>query len=133
MIEWVYGISPGLMMLGWNPILVWMIVMCNLVIVASYIMIPLMILKMAWSHNAKEIHFLWLLFAGFIVSCGLGHLMSIVVIWVPFYATYVGVSMVTAIISLLASIMLWKYRDKIRICVQNGPITGNRSDKDKKK
>lgn len=92
--------------LQWNPQLVGLLVVSNLLTALSYYSIPSNLLYIA---ARKKMRFGWLLvmFACFIVLCGTTHIMSIVTIWNGNYWLEAIVNALTAAISLVTAVALW--------------------------
>ena len=91
----------------WTPGVLWSHAVGDSVIAASYFSIPVGLL--AFVRRRKELSFRWIfvLFAVFIVACGLGHLVDVYNIWHGAYWLSAGVRVVTALASLVTAIMLW--------------------------
>ncbi|MEZ5692002.1 MAG: hypothetical protein R3D71_10125 [Rickettsiales bacterium] len=70
----------------WQPELVWMHVVADVAIALAYFIIPLTIMYLLIKRK-QNIPFSWafVMFALFIVSCGVTHLLSVVVLWHPIY------------------------------------------------
>jgi len=94
--------------LSWNPVLLWLHVISDLLITLSYYSIPLTLVY--FIRQRKDFPYPWLvaLFAGFIVACGTTHLLSVITIWTPLYWLAGWVKAFTAIISFASAVlMLW--------------------------
>lgn len=93
--------------LAWNPQLLTLFVVGNLLIAASYFSIPaalwIFILK------RKDLAFIGVfrLFAAFIFLCGTTHIMKLVTIWTPSYWAEAVVDLITGLISVFTAITLW--------------------------
>jgi len=94
--------------LSWNPVLLWLHVISDLLITLSYYSIPLTLVY--FIRQRKDFPYPWLvaLFAGFIVACGTTHLLSVITIWTPLYWLAGWVKAFTAMISFASAVlMLW--------------------------
>jgi hypothetical protein len=97
----------------WEPDLVALHVVADALIACAYFSIPIFLI---WVLKKRgDLPFSWLLgmFALFIVSCGMTHLMSIWVIWHPDYWTEGAIKWVTALASVGTAVMLIPLTPKI--------------------
>ena len=81
----------------------------NLGIALAYTLIPIALLRCV-RHMPKVLQpgsFLLRFFAAFILSCGMTHVMAILVIWQPWYHLEAAVGLWTAGISLYTAYLLW--------------------------
>ena len=102
------GFIPHGYCLTWSPVLLGLHVISDFLITLAYYSIPLMLVY--FIRQRKDLPYPWLitLFAGFIVACGTTHLLSVVTIWIPLYWLEGLLKALTAIISLVAAIlMVW--------------------------
>ena len=97
---------PHGMCYRWQPGLIGLHVVSNGVIGLSYFSIPFILLEI--THRRKDIPFNWIffLFAAFILSCGIGHLMDIWTLWHANYWISGYIRALTAIASLISAIAL---------------------------
>lgn len=91
----------------WSPELLWTVVIAEAVITLAYFSIPFALLLFV--RKRKDLKFNWIfhLFSLFIFSCGLTHLLGIWTIWYPDYWLDALVKVLTAVVSIIAAIMLW--------------------------
>lgn len=91
----------------WQPIVLWLSTIANLLIAAAYFSIPIALLY--FNHRRKDFHFrnLALLFSLFICACGFTHLLSVFTIWTPAYGLQAVVETFTALVSSTVAIALW--------------------------
>ena len=94
--------------LSWDPGLTAALVLGNLLIALAYFTIPLVILRFIRQRRDIDFRYLHWLFAAFIVTCGITHLLHVVALWYPVYYLEAAMDMLTGVISLIAAIMLWK-------------------------
>jgi len=94
--------------LSWQPELVAALVIGNLLIALAYFTIPLVILSFIRQRKDIDFQHLHWLFAGFIVSCGITHLLHVIELWYPVYYFEAVMDILTALISIIASVLLWK-------------------------
>jgi PAS domain S-box-containing protein len=94
--------------LSWQPVLLWLHVISDLLITLAYYSIPLTLVY--FIRQRKDFPYPWLaiLFAAFIIACGTTHLLSVVTIWTPLYWLDGLVKALTAIASVTTAVlMLW--------------------------
>ena len=97
---------PHGMCFAWRPGVLVLHVLSDALIAVAYFSIPLLLVFLV--RRRPDIPFLpvfWM-FAAFIVSCGVTHIMSIVVIWHPMYWLEGGVKAATAAFSIATAIAL---------------------------
>ena len=98
---------PHGMCFMWRADLLVLHVASDLLIVLAYFSIPGALLY--FLHKRKDIRFrkVFVLFAAFILFCGLTHLMGVITLWYPVYAVSGLVKLVTAVASVATAVMLW--------------------------
>lgn len=105
----VFG-SPGFMPHGhcylWQSSLIWLHVLSDAVIAASYMSIPLMLGYFVRRRRDLPFSNLFRAFAAFIVTCGMTHVLEILTLWTPVYWLSGGVKALTAVASLVTAAML---------------------------
>lgn len=79
----------------WNEALLWGSVLGNGLIALAYFVIPTILLLFVLKHRV-QFRAIYLMFAAFIVLCGLTHVMDVVVIWIPAYRLQATVIDLTA-------------------------------------
>lgn len=92
----------------WRPELIWIHVVSDLVITLAYFAIPATIGYLLYKRK-QTVPFRWvfIMFALFIVFCGISHLVSIIVLWHPFYYFAGIVKALTAMVSLATAVMIF--------------------------
>lgn len=90
----------------WNPPLVSLHVFSNLLIAIAYFTIPLTLIYIVRKRKDIPLDFVFFLFAAFIVSCGIGHLMDVWTLWNANYWTSGVIRAITAIVSIATAIVL---------------------------
>ncbi|TCH99924.1 histidine kinase [Roseococcus sp. SYP-B2431] len=100
-------LTPHGFCLLWEPGLIWLHTVSDLLIALSYFSIP--IAMVAFLRRRPDIEFGWLvwLFAAFILFCGTTHVLSILTLWQPYYWLEGSVKAATAGVSLVTAILLW--------------------------
>jgi anti-anti-sigma regulatory factor len=81
----------------------------DLVISFSYAWIPLSLLTLWRSRQDIPVSWTLVCFAAFIVLCGLGHALEVLVVWRPFYWLTGEVKAATALVSIATAVLL-RYR-----------------------
>ncbi len=94
--------------ISWQPGLIATLVIGNLLIALSYFAIPLVILKFIRKRPEINFRYLHWLFAGFIVTCGVTHLLHVIELWYPIYYLEAAMAILTALVSVVTTILLWK-------------------------
>ncbi len=94
--------------LSWNPVLLWLHVVSDVLIALSYYSIPFSLFY--FIRKRKDLPYAWLIlmFGLFVVACGTTHLMSAILIWIPLYWLDGYIKVFTAIISVATAIALLK-------------------------
>ncbi len=94
--------------LSWSPVLLWLHVSSDILIMLAYYSIPFTIVYFIRQRKDMQYSWLGILFAGFIIACGTTHLLSAITIWIPLYWLDGLLKAFTAIISIVtAALMLW--------------------------
>lgn len=94
--------------LSWSPVLLWLHVISDLLIMLAYYAIPLILIH--FLRQRKDLLHPWLIamFAGFIVACGTTHLLSAITVWIPLYWLDGLLKGFTAVLSTATAVlMLW--------------------------
>ena len=90
----------------WQPRLVSLHIISDLLITIAYYSIPLALFYFVQKRQDLPFNWIFLLFGAFIVSCGTTHLIEVWTLWHPIYWFSGGLKAVTAIISLYTAIVL---------------------------
>ena len=97
----------------WKPELVWMNVISDGLIALAYYSIPIVLLYIVRKRGDIPFDWVIVLFGGFIVACGTGHLLDIWTLWHPTYWLSSSVKSLTAAISIGTAIVLVSLVPKI--------------------
>jgi len=104
----VWRYMPHGMCLLWQPWLVVLWAGSDALIFLAYMAIPLALLTVVRSRTDLRHRGLAFLFAGFILLCGLTHLLGVITLWWPIYP-YVGIiKLATGLVSALTAIVLFR-------------------------
>lgn len=91
----------------WQPALIWGHVVGDLLIALAYFAISLT-LGYIWKKYLFHTPFKWVLmmFAVFILCCGITHILSIITLWYPIYVLQGLMKIITAAVSLATAMMV---------------------------
>ncbi len=92
--------------INWTPVLLWLYVISDALIVLAYYSIPFTLIYFV-SHR-KDLAFskIFIMFGAFILACGTTHLLGIITLWHPIYWIDAGMKAFTAMISCITAITL---------------------------
>lgn len=90
----------------WEPGLVWLHVLSDVLIAIAYFSIPLMLVYFVQKREDVPFRGIFLLFSLFIVTCGTTHLMSVWTLWHPAYWLAGVIKAVTAVVSVYTALTL---------------------------
>ncbi|MDY7022441.1 MAG: PAS domain S-box protein, partial [Cyanobacteriota bacterium] len=90
----------------WKPSLVGLHLVSNTIIALSYFSIPITLIRIVRKRTDIPFNYIFLLFAGFIVFCGSGHLLDIWTLWHPNYWISGAARAMTALISFATALTL---------------------------
>jgi two-component sensor histidine kinase len=96
------------MCLLWQPWLVILWAGSDLLIVTAYFSTPFALLRVLRKRDDIKQRKLVILFASFIMLCGVTHLLSIVTLWIPIYPFVGMVKLATGIVSATTAIFLFR-------------------------
>ncbi len=94
---------------NWSAFHGWLYILSDICIWVAYFLIPIIILNYV-SKKRSGIKFqkIYLLFAAFILFCGMTHFLDAVMFWIPVYRINALVRLITAVVSLLTVYYLIK-------------------------
>jgi two-component sensor histidine kinase len=93
--------------LFWQPWLVFLFAGSDLLIFLSYSAIPFALLLFLKRRPDVRYRGLVVLFAAFILLCGVAHLVSIVTLWIPVYPLHGLIKLITGIVSAITALVLF--------------------------
>src|ERR1700761_8067443 len=105
--------SPHGICLLWEPELIWLHVVSDALIAASYFSIPVALTILVSKRRDVDFGWIFWAFAIFIMAFGFTHVLSIVTLWVPIYGIEGLVKAVTAVASVVTAAILWPLLPKI--------------------
>jgi two-component system, chemotaxis family, sensor kinase Cph1 len=98
----------------WTSFHGWLYILSDLSIWVSYFLIPLIILNyLGKKKNGIKFQKVYLLFAAFILLCGITHFLDAIMFWIPMYRLNALVRFFTAVISMLTVYYLFKILPQI--------------------
>lgn len=92
--------------IAWNPQLLAMHVISDVLIALAYFSIPVGIVYVAKKRADAVFQPIYYLFAAFILACGVTHVMGILTLWYPLYYTQGIAKIVTALVSVATAVYL---------------------------
>ena len=93
-----------------DPLLLVLLVAGNLVIFAAYIAVPAVMVWVAVRSKVIPFPVIWVLLGGFILSCGITHLVGAIVFFRPAWYLETAIVLVTGFISAISAALLWARR-----------------------
>ncbi|MCF8707545.1 sensor histidine kinase [Rhizorhapis sp. SPR117] len=114
--HWLFsptGLAPHGYCLLWSPGLIWLHAVSDAIIGLAYFSIPLALYWFVRQRTDLEYRWVFYLFVGFILACGMTHFMAIVTLWVPAYGIDGLVKLATAVLSVGTAILLWPLVPKL--------------------
>lgn len=97
----------------WTPEILWPHAISDIIIAIAYFSIPLSLFYLF--RKRSDVKFVWMmiLFAVFILGCGLTHVMDVITIWKPWYVIDNVIRSITAVASIGTAIVLIKITPQI--------------------
>ena len=108
----------------WTPMLLWTYVISDALIGLAYFSIPVALMYVLKRRPDIPFHWIFVMFSLFIFACGATHLMSIWTIWHPTYWLDALLKAITAAISVMTAIMLWRLFPKIDQLTTHSQLQG---------
>lgn len=84
----------------WKDEVLWPTVIGDALTVLAYVLIPVFLVRFIMARTDFRFNYVFLMFAGFILSCGFGHFVEILNVWEPHYILSAGVKVVTGVVSM---------------------------------
>ena len=108
LLDWLR--SPGTLPHGfcyqWNPLLMWLHAVSDVLIALAYFSIPIVLVRFVRKRRDLPFDWMFVCFAVFIAACGSTHLIEVWTLWVPAYWFSGGVKVLTAVASVPTAIFL---------------------------
>ena len=109
---------PHGMCFQWQPEILWMHVIADLVIAIAYLSIPLGIGLVLYRRRSIPLTWLIVLFALFILLCGMTHIIGIIVLWEPVYRLQGLIKLATAAVSIATAVVLFPILPKLIVSAE---------------
>ncbi|QYO64758.1 hypothetical protein [Leptolyngbya sp. 7M] len=90
----------------WQPSLVWLHLLSDLLTALAYFSIPIILIYFVYKRNDLPFSNVFILFGTFIVLCGLGHLLEIWTLWHPVYWITGVEKAITGLVSFYTALQL---------------------------
>ncbi|MBD2447058.1 GHKL domain-containing protein [Nostoc sp. FACHB-152] len=90
----------------WQPGLVWLHLLSDIIIAFSYYSIPLTLIYFVRKREDIPFKNIFILFGAFIISCGTTHVMEVWTLWHPYYWLSGAMKAITAFISFYTALIL---------------------------
>jgi signal transduction histidine kinase/CheY-like chemotaxis protein len=90
----------------WDPTLVWLNALSDILIAASYYSIPFLLFYFVTRRRDISFNAIFVAFGAFILACGTTHLLGAITIWHPVYRLDAVIKAVTAVASAATFVML---------------------------
>ena len=92
---------PHGLCLTWRPELIWTHLLSDVLIGLAYCSIPVGLLYFVWRRQDLAYKWIFLMFCGFILACGISHFFGAWTLWNPDYVAQGAVKAFTAAISVV--------------------------------
>lgn len=110
------GLIPHGYCINWTPALLWTYIVSDALIVLAYFSIPFALAYFVWRRRDLKFRRLFLMLGAFILACGIGHLLSIILLWYPVYWLDAAIKATTAAISIATAIsLIWVIPKALRL------------------
>jgi PAS domain S-box-containing protein len=93
--------------LTWRSELIWTHLLSDILIGLSYFSIPVGMLYFVWRRQDLAYKWIFLMFCGFILACGMTHFFGAWTLWHPDYVAEGAIKAFTAAISVITAVVLW--------------------------
>lgn len=90
----------------WQPTLVWLHVVSDVLIMLAYYSIPVLLVYFIRQREDVPFRRIFVLFSAFILTCGTTHFMNVLTLWQPIYWLSGGVKLITALVSCYTAVEL---------------------------
>lgn len=114
MLNWIRGLlerttnyAPHGYCLLWNPELIWMHLISDLIVGLAYFSIPFVLVRYIRAKPGTKFGWLFWMFALFISFCGITHFMNMWTLFYPAYYTQGVLKVLTALASIATAVALW--------------------------
>jgi PAS domain S-box-containing protein len=108
--RWLFGpagLTPHGFCLLWQPGLIWLHALSDIGIGLAYFAIPVVVVAILRLRPDIGFRPVFVLFAAFILLCGMGHWLDLITLWMPAYGIEGVVKALTAVTSIATFFALW--------------------------
>lgn len=99
--------TPRAVCMHYEPTVIWLHLVSDLFIAVAYYSIPVGLVYFIWRRRDIAFHWMFWMFALFILACGTTHLIGVWALWQPLYKFDGVVKAATAVLSIGTAIALW--------------------------
>lgn len=97
----------------WQPEILWMHVVSDLIVAVAYYSIPLALGIILYKRRSFPFKWVIMLFAAFILLCGTTHIISIITQWNPVYRLEGIMKLLTAVVSIATAVVMFPLLPKL--------------------
>jgi signal transduction histidine kinase len=97
----------------WTPDVLWLNVISDGLIAAAYFTIPVLLIELVRRRKNLTFHWMFWMFAAFILLCGSTHLLSVITVWDPVYRFDGLIKLLTGLASVGTAVALLKLLPQI--------------------
>lgn len=101
-------LTPHGYCLLWDPVLIWSHLTSDLAIAAAYLSIPAALVIVGRRRPDLNPGGIFYFFAAFIILCAITHAFGMLTLWLPVYSMEAVAKVMTAIVSVATSVMVWR-------------------------
>lgn len=113
------GFMPHGMCFQWQPEILWMHVIADLIIALAYFSIPTALAIVLCRRRRVPFRGLIVLFALFILLCGTTHVVGIIVLWEPVYRLEGLIKLATAAVSIATAVILFPMLPRLMVSAED--------------
>jgi len=113
-----HGFMPHGMCFQWQAEILWMHVIADLVIALAYFSIPIALGLIIHRREHTPFRGLIVLFALFILFCGMTHIVGIIVLWEPIYRLQGLLKLATAAVSIATAVCLFPMLPRLIVAAE---------------
>ncbi len=106
-------LTPHGYCLLWDPVLIWSHLLSDLAIAGAYLSIPAALMIVGQRRPDLNPAGVFYFFAAFIVLCAVTHIFGALTLWFPLYSAEGVAKVVTAVVSIGTSIIVWRLLESI--------------------
>ncbi|MDF1791394.1 MAG: HAMP domain-containing sensor histidine kinase [Thalassobaculaceae bacterium] len=106
-------LTPHGYCLLWDPVLIWSHLLSDIAIASAYLSIPAALLIVARRRPDLNPVGVFYFFAVFIILCAITHVFGTLTLWYPLYSLEAVAKVMTAIVSVATSVLVWQMLDTI--------------------